>query len=75
MSATVELLRFLAFLHPDTIPEEIITEGASELGAILQPIANNPFSLNAVIRELLRYSQPVEKVLSKLISRERRVVS
>ena len=54
--ATVELLRFLAFLHPDAIPEEIITEGAPELGAILQPVANDPFSLNAVIRELLRYS-------------------
>ncbi len=54
--ATVELLRFLAFLHPDAIPEEIITEGAPELGVILQPVANDPFSLNAVIRELLRYS-------------------
>ena len=54
--ATVELLRFLAFLHPDAIPEEIITSGAAELGAILEPIANDPFSLNAVIRELLRYS-------------------
>jgi tetratricopeptide (TPR) repeat protein len=66
--ATVELLRFLAFLHPDAIPEEIITEGASELGVILEPIASNPFSLNAVIRELLRYSlirrNPSVKTLS-----------
>ncbi|BCL80860.1 tetratricopeptide repeat protein [Ktedonobacteria bacterium brp13] len=54
--ATIELLRLLVFLHPDAIPEEIMTEGASELGIILQPIADNPFSLNAVIRELLRYS-------------------
>ncbi len=54
--ATVELLRLLAFLHPDAIPEEIITEGASALGAILEPVASDPFSLNAVIRELLRYS-------------------
>jgi tetratricopeptide (TPR) repeat protein len=66
--ATVELLHFLAFLHPDAIPEEIITEGAPELGAILQPVAENPFSLNAVIRELLRYSlirrNPGAKTLS-----------
>ena len=66
--ATVELLRFLAFLDPDAIPEEILTLGASELGAILEPVANDPFSLNAVIKELLRYSlirrNPGAKTLS-----------
>ncbi len=54
--ATIELLRFLAFLHPDAFPEEILTLGANALGAILEPIASDPFSLNAVIKELLRYS-------------------
>src|SRR5207249_5070409 len=34
-----DLLRLCAFLHPDVIPEEIFTEGASELGATLGPVA------------------------------------
>jgi tetratricopeptide (TPR) repeat protein len=54
--AAGDLLRFLAFLSPDAIPEEIITEGASELGPTLQSVASNIFSLNAVLRELLGYS-------------------
>jgi tetratricopeptide (TPR) repeat protein len=54
--ATVELLRLLAFLHPDAIPEEILILGADALGAILEPIASDPLSLNAVIRDCLRYS-------------------
>ncbi len=52
----VELIRFFSFLHPDSIPEEIITEGAPELGPILQPVAANPLGLNAAIGELLKYS-------------------
>jgi hypothetical protein len=36
--AAAELLRFCAFLHPDGIPEEVFSEGAPELGAVLGPV-------------------------------------
>ena len=55
-AAAAELLRFCAFLHPDSIPEEIIIEGAAELGPILQPVAADPFELNDAIGELLKFS-------------------
>lgn len=54
--AAGDLLRFLAFLSPDAIPEEILTEGSSELGPVLQSVASNSFSLTATLRELLNYS-------------------
>jgi len=54
--AAADLLRLCAFLHPDAIPEEIITEGADELGPTLQPVAADPFELNAAIEELRKFS-------------------
>jgi NB-ARC domain len=54
--AAAELLRFFAFLGPDAIPEEIITQGAPHLGPLLQPIAGDPLKFNTAIRDLLKYS-------------------
>ena len=54
--AATELLRFCAFLHPDEIPEELFTKGASELEPRLQIIAEDLFELNTVIREILKFS-------------------
>jgi tetratricopeptide (TPR) repeat protein len=54
--AAAELLRFCAFLSPDAIPEEIITEGASELGSILKKTATSSLKLNEAIGLLLRFS-------------------
>jgi len=54
--AAAELLRLCAFLYPDAIPEEIITEGASELGVVLQPVATDPYELDAAIEQLRKYS-------------------
>ena len=54
--ATADLLRLCALLHPDAIPEEIFTDGASELGPILRPVASDPFAWNAALSELLKYS-------------------
>ncbi|HJT54872.1 MAG TPA: FxSxx-COOH system tetratricopeptide repeat protein [Ktedonobacteraceae bacterium] len=54
--AAADLLRLCAFLHPDAIPEEIITEGAEELGPSLQAIANNQLAFNQAIGVLLSYS-------------------
>jgi len=51
-----ELLRFCAFLHPDAIPEEFITEGASYLSPVLQSLASDPMKLDEAVGELLNYS-------------------
>jgi tetratricopeptide (TPR) repeat protein len=54
--AAAELLRLCAFLHPDAIPEEMLTNAASELGSILRPVLTDWFEFNKTIRELRRYS-------------------
>src|SRR6266567_4774145 len=54
--AAAELLRLCAFLAPDAIPEEIITEGARDLGPMLQPVAADPVELDVAIEELRKYS-------------------
>lgn len=54
--AASELLQLCAFLYPDAIPEEIITEGAFNLGTVLQPVATDPIILNNAFKELLRFS-------------------
>ncbi len=67
-AAAADLLRVCAFLHPDAIPEEIITESTAALGLSLQAVAHNPFVLNQAIGVLLAYSllkrQPEEHLLS-----------
>ena len=66
--AAAELLRFCAFLHPDAIPEEFITEDAPFLSPLLQSIANDPMQFDEAIGELLNYSlvrrHPETKTLS-----------
>jgi tetratricopeptide (TPR) repeat protein len=54
--AAAELLRLCAFLHPDAIPEEIITEGVEELGPVLGQVADDPLLLNDAVQVLRRYS-------------------
>jgi len=54
--AAIELIRLCAFLAPDAIPEELISEGAPHLDPILQPVAANRLKLNAALAELLKYS-------------------
>jgi len=54
--AAADLLRFCAFLAPNAIPEEILRNGAEELGKTLAPIAADPFLLNGAIENLLAYS-------------------
>jgi len=66
--ASAELLRLCAFLSPDAIPEEIFSDGAYDLGPILEPIAADPLILNDAISELLKYSlvrrDPIEQTLT-----------
>jgi tetratricopeptide (TPR) repeat protein/transcriptional regulator with XRE-family HTH domain len=62
------LLQFLAFLHPDAIPEEIITAGACKTGLSSQSIIQNKKKVNALIRELRKFSfirrDRVKKILT-----------
>lgn len=53
--AAADLLRFLAFLHADGVPEEIITVCSQDLGPTLQGL-NTPLVLDQAVEELLRYS-------------------
>jgi len=66
--AAAELLRLCAFLHPDAIPEEIITAGAPHLGPVLQSIATNSCALDIAISVLRKFSllrrNPDTKTLS-----------
>ena len=52
----VLLLRLLAFLHPDAIPEDALLQGAAEVGPPFQTAAENASRLQAAIELLQRYS-------------------
>lgn len=52
----LELLRLFAFLHPDDIPDEMLTQGASALSEPLQTIAADPVLLDTAIATLRRFS-------------------
>src|SRR6266568_8765209 len=54
--AAAEVLRLCAFLAPDAIPEELLTGGAAELGAVLRAPVADPFRLNEALEVLGRYS-------------------
>ena len=71
--AAAELLRLCAFLHPDAIPQSMIVAGASELGAVLQPIAEDEFDLNEAIGELHKYSLVKRDSEAKLLNIHRLV--
>lgn len=51
-----DLLCLLAFLSPDAIPEELITQGAAELGSRLGLLASDPLKIDEAIETLLKYS-------------------
>ena len=71
--AAADLLRLCAFLAPDAIPEEIITEGATDLTLELQSLATDPYLLDAAIKELFRYSLIQRDAEQKLLSLHRLV--
>jgi tetratricopeptide (TPR) repeat protein len=51
-----DLLRFLAFLAPDAIPESLVRDGASQISPTLQPLADDEALLDEAIAALARYS-------------------
>jgi len=54
--AAAELLRLCAFLAPDHIPEELLTEGAPYWPPVLQDAAADRFAFNDMLEALLAYS-------------------
>jgi tetratricopeptide (TPR) repeat protein len=52
----LDLLRLLAFLHPDSIPDQLLLQGASELSGPLQPLATQPLVLYQALADLLSFS-------------------
>ncbi len=55
-TAAAELLRLCAFLAPDGIPEELLSEGPTDLGEVLGPTTADEYLLNEAIEVLRRYS-------------------
>jgi tetratricopeptide (TPR) repeat protein/transcriptional regulator with XRE-family HTH domain len=68
-----DLLRVLAFLDPEAIPEEIIIQGAEELSSTLAEMAKNPLQTNTTIGLLLRYSVIRRTSATKFLSIHRLV--
>jgi serine/threonine protein kinase/Tfp pilus assembly protein PilF len=54
--AAVELLRFCAFLHHNVIPEDLILNGAAELGSTLQSLTTDSILLDEVLGLLRKFS-------------------
>lgn len=55
-SAAADILRLLAFLHPDSIPDVLLTTAASELGDTLNQAISDPLRFNNLIGVLRRFS-------------------
>lgn len=54
--AAIELLHLLAFLYPEAIPEEIVTEASVHMGTVLGPVATNTLHFDSALKEILRFS-------------------
>ena len=63
--AAVDLLRLCAFLHPDAISQEIIVEGACELGPVLASVALDSLALDSAIKDLRKFSLLVRHAATK----------
>ncbi|MBV9689626.1 MAG: tetratricopeptide repeat protein [Ktedonobacteraceae bacterium] len=55
-AAAADLLRLCAFLAPEAIPLELLSQGAAHLGPQLAPVAADAYLLNQAIESLLAYS-------------------
>lgn len=71
---SADLLRFFAFLHPDAIPEEIITTCSQDLSPLIQEI-DTTLELNQAIEELIKYSFIKRNTSDRTVSIHRLVQS
>lgn len=71
--AAAELLCLLAFLDPNSIPEEILTQEDDESDAVLHMPASDPVELDQMIELLLHYSLVQRDASGKSLSIHRLV--
>jgi len=71
--AATDLLRLCAFLDPDGIPEDLLQEGASELGPDLQSLVEDAFRWNEAMDLLRSFSLIRRLVESKSLAMHRLV--
>jgi tetratricopeptide (TPR) repeat protein len=71
--AAADLLRLYAFLEPDTIPEELVSEGGTHLSPNLQCVAADLLRLNEAIEELRKFSLVQRNPIAHSLSMHRLV--
>lgn len=71
--AASELLHLCAFLAPDAIPEELLTEGAAHWPIMLQQAVTDHFAFNHLLEALLRFSLVKRRVKEHTLSLHRLV--
>jgi tetratricopeptide (TPR) repeat protein len=71
--AAAALLRFCAFAAPDAIPEEVIREGAVELGPTGSRVAAEQMELDEALRELRKFSLVRRDLATRVLSIHRLV--
>lgn len=65
--AAAELLHLCAFLAPDAIPEELLSEGAAYWPPLLQQTVTDRLSFNHLLEELLRFSLITRRLENRLL--------
>ena len=54
--AAIDLLKLLAYLHPDAISEDVLRDGSSALKTDLAAVLGDPWEINNVVREAIKLS-------------------
>jgi tetratricopeptide (TPR) repeat protein len=72
-AVAADMLRLCAFLAPDDIPEELLTQDVFQNGTALHALARNPLALHEAIAELRRYSLVRRQLEDKTLSIHRLV--
>jgi tetratricopeptide (TPR) repeat protein len=68
-----DLLYLLAFLQPDSIPEQLFIEGARKLDEPLQSLATHSLTLHQALGDLLRFSL-IQRSSNSMLLRIHRIV-
>ncbi len=71
--AAADLLRMCAFLHPEAIPEELFTAGATHLGPRLHAVVTNEGAFNEAMSALHAYSLVSRDITDHTLSLHRLV--
>jgi len=71
--AAADLLRLCAFMHPDTIPEELLVAEVVDLGPDLGALAEDPVAMDDALETLSRYSFVRRNAAAQALSMHRLV--